>query len=300
MTPTEPLRRRSDRRRGSRPLRRSRSRGPRSRAGTVGGRRQLLLDLGPGDLRLDRLRRARPRVAAGRRRPRQPRLRQPDGRRRARGGRDRARPRLRRRDRRPAVGPPRRADRLRLRPGHDRRDARAGAPQRRRGRRHQRRVPQGPDRVDPARPTRRSTSSSATASSTCRPTRPRSSPRSPACSDRAAGWASATSSPTTRLSPAERAERGSFAGCIAGALSFAEYRAGLDAVGLVDVEVTPTQRRRRRPAQRDHPGDQAGRLDAPTRSDRSASRPRWPGCRSSPTQGAAADPAAAEGSSTPR
>lgn len=42
------------------------------------------------------------------------------------------------------------------------------------------------------------------------------------------------------LSPAERANRGSFAGCIAGALSFAEYRAGLDAVGLVDVDVTPT------------------------------------------------------------
>jgi len=42
------------------------------------------------------------------------------------------------------------------------------------------------------------------------------------------------------LSPAERASRGSFAGCIAGALSFAEYRAGLDAVGLVDVDVTPT------------------------------------------------------------
>ena len=42
------------------------------------------------------------------------------------------------------------------------------------------------------------------------------------------------------LSPAERASRGSFAGCIAGALSFAEYRAGLDAVGLTDVAVTPT------------------------------------------------------------
>src|SRR4029077_9297584 len=34
------------------------------------------------------------------------------------------------------------------------------------------------------------------------------------------------------LSPAERAERGIFAGCIAGALSFSEYRAGLAAVGL--------------------------------------------------------------------
>jgi arsenite methyltransferase len=42
------------------------------------------------------------------------------------------------------------------------------------------------------------------------------------------------------LTPAERAERGSLAGCIAGALSFAEYRAGLDAVGLTDVSVTAT------------------------------------------------------------
>ncbi len=42
------------------------------------------------------------------------------------------------------------------------------------------------------------------------------------------------------LSPAERAERGSFVGCIAGALSFAEYRAGLEAAGLSDVLVTPT------------------------------------------------------------
>jgi SAM-dependent methyltransferase len=42
------------------------------------------------------------------------------------------------------------------------------------------------------------------------------------------------------LSPTERAERGSFAGCVAGALSFSEYRAGLEAVGLVDVSVTST------------------------------------------------------------
>jgi len=42
------------------------------------------------------------------------------------------------------------------------------------------------------------------------------------------------------LSPAERAERGSFAGCIAGALSFAEYRAGLAAVGLTGIEIIPT------------------------------------------------------------
>jgi SAM-dependent methyltransferase len=42
------------------------------------------------------------------------------------------------------------------------------------------------------------------------------------------------------LSPAERAERGDFAGCIAGALSFSEYRAGLAAVGLADIELVPT------------------------------------------------------------
>ncbi len=43
-----------------------------------------------------------------------------------------------------------------------------------------------------------------------------------------------------RLSPADRAERGSYVGCIAGALSFSEYRAGLAAAGLADIEVEPT------------------------------------------------------------
>jgi SAM-dependent methyltransferase len=41
-----------------------------------------------------------------------------------------------------------------------------------------------------------------------------------------------------RLSPAERAERGDWAGCVAGALSRSELVAGLDGAGLVDVEVT--------------------------------------------------------------
>lgn len=42
------------------------------------------------------------------------------------------------------------------------------------------------------------------------------------------------------LSPAERAERGSFVSCIAGAKSVSEYRSGLAAVGLesIDVELT--------------------------------------------------------------
>jgi arsenite methyltransferase len=44
-----------------------------------------------------------------------------------------------------------------------------------------------------------------------------------------------------QLSPAERASRGSLVGCIAGALSFAEYRTGLEAVGLTDVELVPVR-----------------------------------------------------------
>ena len=43
-----------------------------------------------------------------------------------------------------------------------------------------------------------------------------------------------------RLSPAERAERGSYAGCIAGALSFTEYRSGMADAGLTGISVTPT------------------------------------------------------------
>ena len=43
-----------------------------------------------------------------------------------------------------------------------------------------------------------------------------------------------------RLTPQQRAERGSYVGCIAGALTFAEYRAGLAAIGFTDVQVTPT------------------------------------------------------------
>jgi arsenite methyltransferase len=43
-----------------------------------------------------------------------------------------------------------------------------------------------------------------------------------------------------RLSAAERAERGSFAGCIAGAMSRREYLDGLAAAGFVEAEVTFT------------------------------------------------------------
>ncbi|MEU0677688.1 arsenite methyltransferase [Streptomyces sp. NPDC006172] len=42
------------------------------------------------------------------------------------------------------------------------------------------------------------------------------------------------------LSPDQRAERGDYVGCIAGALSYAEYRAGLEAAGFKNIEITPT------------------------------------------------------------
>ena len=42
------------------------------------------------------------------------------------------------------------------------------------------------------------------------------------------------------LTPAQRAERGDHAGCIAGALSFAEYRVELERAGFHDIEVEPT------------------------------------------------------------
>jgi SAM-dependent methyltransferase len=42
------------------------------------------------------------------------------------------------------------------------------------------------------------------------------------------------------LSPAERAERGDWVGCIAGALSYSEYRGGLEAAGFENISMTPT------------------------------------------------------------
>jgi SAM-dependent methyltransferase len=43
-----------------------------------------------------------------------------------------------------------------------------------------------------------------------------------------------------QLSPQQRGERGAWVGCIAGALTFAEYQQGLSDAGFVDVEITPT------------------------------------------------------------
>jgi len=44
------------------------------------------------------------------------------------------------------------------------------------------------------------------------------------------------------LSPEDRAERGSYVGCIAGALSFAEYEAELRAAGFTGISIGPTNR----------------------------------------------------------
>jgi arsenite methyltransferase len=43
------------------------------------------------------------------------------------------------------------------------------------------------------------------------------------------------------LTPQQRAERGTYAGCVAGALSFSEYRSGLQSAGLTDVSMTIIQ-----------------------------------------------------------
>jgi arsenite methyltransferase len=45
---------------------------------------------------------------------------------------------------------------------------------------------------------------------------------------------------SNHLTPEARAERGSYVGCIAGALSFAEYETGLVAAGFEAVSITPT------------------------------------------------------------
>ncbi|MFI1783454.1 arsenite methyltransferase [Streptomyces rubiginosohelvolus] len=43
-----------------------------------------------------------------------------------------------------------------------------------------------------------------------------------------------------QLGPDQRAERGDYVGCIAGALSFTEYREGLATAGFTNIELTPT------------------------------------------------------------
>ncbi|WP_328480757.1 arsenite methyltransferase [Streptomyces sp. NBC_00377] len=74
------------------------------------------------------------------------------------------------------------------------------------------------------------------------------------------------------LTPEQRAERGDHVGCIAGALSFAEYRTGLEAAGFTGIEITPTHAvadgmhsavvRAVKPASAHEPGNSAATADA--------------------------------------
>ena len=105
---------------------------------------------GDGRVRPCALHRRGTRGAPGRGGARQPRVRQPDRRRGAGRGRDRARSRLGWRHRRDPLGPARGPRRSRVRPGHDGRDAVTGEAERSRGRRAQRPLPEGPHRGDPA------------------------------------------------------------------------------------------------------------------------------------------------------
>ena len=222
---------------GSPALRRVGARGDRPTGVRLLRQRSLLRDGETTRLRRGALRHRAARRAARRGGARVARLRQPDRRRRPARGRDRARPRLGRRHRRDPLGEARRPDRPRLRPRHDRRDARARAEERARGRRDERDLPQGHHRGRPAagRLGRRRDLELRHQPLDRQGRRPR--PRWRACSSRAAASASRDVVAEDRLSPAERAERGSYVGCIAGALSKSEYEDGPAAAGFEDVSV---------------------------------------------------------------
>ena len=60
------------------------------------------------------------------------------------------------------------------------------------------------------------------------------------------------------LNPAQRAERGSYIACIAGALSRTEFHDGLTAAGFTDISITPTHQIARRHAFSNHQSLQGG------------------------------------------
>ena len=199
----------------------------------------------------------------------------PDRGRRASRGRDRARPRLRRRDRRPALGPPGRPDRLRLRARHDRRDARAGARNAAEAGADERRVPEGRIEAIPL-PGRlgRCRHQQLRHQPVDRQGR-RLAPRSSASFGRAAGWASATSLPTTTCLPpngpsAAASPAASPGRCRSPSIAPGSRPSGsstssrhADARGRATVSIAPSSVRPSRPAGR--PPDPAGRLPAPER-----------------------------------
>ena len=201
-----------------------------------------------------------------------------------RPGETRAGPRLRRRHRRAALRPPGRPDRLRLRRRHDRRDARPRPGQRGQGRRDQRRVPQGHHR---GRPAARRLGRCGHLQLRDQPVRPTSRPCSPRCSGCSQPGGRIGISDVVaedHLTARPRAERGSYVGCIAGALSRSEYLDGLAAAGFVAP-----------PSVHLHP---RGRRTACTRRHRSA--PRKPLGRCGPAEPRAGPPRRSPRRSAPR
>ena len=79
----------------------------------------------------------------------------------------------------------------------------------------------------------------------------------PACCAPAGGSAITDVVAEDHLTPADRAARGSYVGCIAGALSVSEYRDGLAAAGSHRHQRHPHPPGHRRDALGDHPGHQA-------------------------------------------
>ena len=159
------------------------------RAGIVRLRRRD----GAGRPERDRRRLCRGRGPSRRGRP-QPRLRRADPACGAAAGRDRARPRLRCRQRRLHRPPRGRARGPRARRRHDRRDDRQGARQRRQARLRQCRVPRGRDRADAGRGRQHRRGDLQLRPEPACPTRAARSPRCSAFCGRAAGFASPTSS----------------------------------------------------------------------------------------------------------
>ena len=127
------------------------------------------------------------------------------------------------------VGP----DRPRHRARHDRRDAGPRPAQRRRGRRDQRRVPEGHDRGDPA-PGRLGRRRDQQLRDQPRRRQAGRVPRDRPGAE--AGWPDGHHGHRRGGPPHGRRSApsaGSYTGCIAGALSFSEFRTGLEAVGLI-------------------------------------------------------------------
>jgi len=122
------------------------------------------------------------------------------------------------------------------------------------GRSDQRGVPSRPHRGHPAARRPRRCRHLQLRDQPVRRQAPRAGRKRSGCSVLAAGSGSATSSPTTALDPAQRAEAEQQTGCTTGTLTAAEYRALLLACGFTSIHITATHGRRAGPALRDHPG----------------------------------------------